>query len=118
MDGGINHKIAEGGSNLSVGQRQLVCLARALLRRSKIIVLDEATASIDYATDELVQKTIRNEFENCTIMTIAHRLSSVIDSSRILVLEKGELHEYDQPAKLLENPNSLFYSLAQKANLI
>lgn len=118
LEDGIEHKIAEGGENLSVGQRQLVCLARALLRKTKILVLDEATASVDYATDELVQNTIKTEFEDCTTITIAHRLKTVMDSSKILVLDKGELHEYDEPDKLLKTPESLFYSLAAKANLI
>lgn len=118
LEDGIQHKIAEGGENFSVGQRQLICLARALLRKSKILVLDEATASVDFTTDELVQKTIRTEFEDCTMITIAHRLQTVIDSSKILVLEKGELNEYDEPERLLKNPDSLFYSLASKANII
>ena len=118
LEDGIQHKIAEGGENLSVGQRQLICLARALLRKSKILVLDEATASIDFATDELVQNTIRTEFKDCTTITIAHRLKTVLDSDKILVLDKGELREYDEPDRLLKNTNSLFYSLALKANVI
>ena len=118
LEGGIEHKIAEGGENLSVGQRQLICLARALLRKSKILVLDEATASVDFATDELVQSTIRSEFKDCTMITIAHRLNTVLDSSRILLLDKGELEEYNSPESLLNDSNSMFYSLAQKANVI
>ena len=118
LQNGIEHQIVEGGENLSVGQRQLLCLARALLRKSKILVLDEATASVDFATDELVQSTIRSEFKNCTTITIAHRLKTVLDSSRILVLDHGELKEYDRPERLLNDSNSMFYSLALKANLI
>ena len=118
LEDGIQHKIAEGGENLSIGQRQLICLARALLRKSKILVLDEATASIDFATDELVQNTIRSEFKDCTTITIAHRLKTVLDSDKMLVLDKGELKEYDEPNYLLKDSNSLFYSLASKANLI
>ena len=118
LEDGIQHNIAEDGENLSVGQRQLICLARALLRKSKILVLDEATASVDYATDELVQETIKSEFKDCTTITIAHRLRTIIDSSKVLVLDKGELHEYDKPNRLLKNTDSLFYSLATKANLI
>ena len=118
LQDGIEHQIAEDGSNMSAGQRQLICLARALLRKSKILVLDEATASVDFATDELVQNTIRSEFKDCTMITIAHRLKTVLDSSRILVLDQGELKEYDRPESLLNDANSMFYALAAKANVI
>ncbi|XP_008945266.1 PREDICTED: multidrug resistance-associated protein 1-like [Merops nubicus] len=96
------HEISEGGENLSVGQRQLVCLARALLRRTKILVLDEATASVDVETDNLVQSTIKREFYNCTVLTIAHRLHTVMDSERVLVLDAGRILEYDTPHNLLQ----------------
>jgi len=118
LEEGLQYNITEGGENLSLGQRQLICLARALLKKSKILVLDEATASVDYTTDEIIQKTIRSEFKDCTTITIAHRLNTVFDSTKILVLDKGMNVEYDTPDKLLNNPNSFFYSLAKSSNEI
>jgi ATP-binding cassette subfamily C (CFTR/MRP) protein 1 len=106
-----------GGDNFSAGQRQLVCLARAILRRSRIIILDEATASVDVETDVLMQKTIRSEFANRTIVTIAHRLNTILDSDKVLVLELGELKEYASPQSLLEDKASYFYNLARQAGL-
>ncbi|KAK7065361.1 Canalicular multispecific organic anion transporter 1 [Halocaridina rubra] len=110
--------IDEGGSNLSVGQRQLVCLARALLRRSKILVLDEATAAVDLDTDDLIQATIRKEFAECTIITIAHRLNNIMDSDRVMVLDKGKIAEFATPADLLSNKESIFYGMAKDAGLV
>ena len=118
LDDGLNHSISEGGENLSVGQKQLVCLARALLKDSRIIVLDEATAAVDIETDELIQETIRKQFTNCTIITIAHRLNTVIDYDKIMVLSKGQIIEYDLPQNLLQNQNSVFHSMAKDAKLI
>jgi ABC-type multidrug transport system fused ATPase/permease subunit len=103
--------VGEDGENWSVGQRQLFCLGRALLKRSRILVLDEATASIDNTTDAILQNVIRQEFTNCTVITVAHRIPTVIDSDMVLALHDGMLAEYDQPMKLLENSSSLFAKL-------
>ena len=103
---------------LSIGQRQLLCLARALLRKTKILILDEATAAIDHNTDDLIQNTIRTAFADCTVITIAHRLNTIMDSTRILVLDKGQIAEFDQPKNLLDKRDSIFYSMAYSANLI
>nr|XP_023403921.1 multidrug resistance-associated protein 1-like isoform X2 [Loxodonta africana] len=107
------HEISEGGENLSVGQRQLVCLARALLRKTKILVLDEATASIDFETDNLVQMTIRKEFSDCTVLTIAHRLHSIIDSDRVLVLDSGRIIEFETPQNLIHRKGRFFEMLTE-----
>ena len=115
---GLQHVITEGGDNLSVGQRQLMCLARALLRKTKILVLDEATANVDLETDDLIQKTIRKEFEHCTVITIAHRLNTIIDYDKVLVLRQGMVEEYDSPSNLMKNDESLFYSMCKDAGLV
>uniref|UniRef100_A0A3P9LP00 ATP-binding cassette, sub-family C (CFTR/MRP), member 2 n=1 Tax=Oryzias latipes TaxID=8090 RepID=A0A3P9LP00_ORYLA len=113
---GLQHEVAEGGENLSVGQRQLLCLARALLRKSRILILDEATAAVDLETDNLIQKTIRKEFAHCTVLTIAHRLDTIMDSSRVMVLDAGKIVEFDSPSNLLGN-QGLFYAMAKDAGL-
>ncbi|KAJ6662481.1 hypothetical protein lerEdw1_011895 [Lerista edwardsae] len=110
------HQISEGGENLSVGQRQLICLARALLRKSKVLILDEATASVDLETDNLVQSTIRKEFHNCTVLTIAHRLHSIMDSDRVLVLDAGRIAEFDTPHRLLQK-KGMFYKMVVDAGI-
>ncbi|CAL5039010.1 unnamed protein product [Urochloa decumbens] len=103
--------VSDDGDNWSAGQRQLFCLGRVLLRRNKILVLDEATASIDSATDAILQKVIRQQFSSCTVITIAHRVPTVTDSDRVLVLSYGKLLEYETPAKLLEDKQSAFAKL-------
>ncbi|EGD79314.1 ABC transporter [Salpingoeca rosetta] len=106
MDGGLEGHVQEQGSNFSVGQKQLICLARALLKRNKILVIDEATAHVDDATDRLIQHTLRREFKDCTVLTIAHRLHTIMDSDMIAVMDAGRLVEYDQPYALLQRSNS------------
>ncbi|KAF9107851.1 Multidrug resistance-associated protein 1 [Mortierella sp. GBA35] len=118
LAGGLSFKVSQNGDNFSVGQRSLICLARALLRKTKVLILDEATAAVDVETDELIQKTIRKEFKDRTILTIAHRIKTVMDSDKILVLEKGRVEEFESPQTLLQRPDSLFYSLAQQAGEI
>ncbi|KAG0057832.1 Multidrug resistance-associated protein 1 [Gryganskiella cystojenkinii] len=115
LPGGLNFEVTANGDNFSVGQRSLICLARALLRKSKILILDEATAAVDVETDELIQRTIRKEFSDRTILTIAHRIKTVMDNDRILVLDKGRVQEFESPATLLKNEDSLFYKLAEQA---
>ncbi|KAJ7185377.1 multidrug resistance-associated ABC transporter [Mycena filopes] len=109
----LDSSVSEGGENFSTGEKQLLCMARAILKRSKILVMDEATASVDYATDELIGKTIRQEFAESTILTIAHRLRTVIDYDRVMLLDQGRIAEFDRPGVLLRNPNSKFYSLCK-----
>ncbi|XP_068732803.1 multidrug resistance-associated protein 1-like isoform X2 [Montipora capricornis] len=116
LEKGLQHPILESGENMSTGQRQLVCLARALLRKSKILVLDEATAAVDLETDDLIQQTIRREFADCTVLTIAHRLNTIMDCDRIMVLKDGSIEEFDSPSKLISK-RGLFYVMAQDAGL-
>ena len=111
---GLNSKMSEGGSNFSVGQRQLVCLARAILRNNKILVLDEATANIDPQTDALIQTTIRNKFSDCTVLTIAHRLHTVMDSDKILVMDAGTMKEFGHAYNLLQDTDGILYGMVQQ----
>ncbi|CAH3114175.1 unnamed protein product [Pocillopora meandrina] len=110
---GLNTKLTEGGSNFSVGQRQLVCLARAVLKHNKILIIDEATANVDHTTDALIQETIRSKFQSCTVLTIAHRLNTIMDSDRVMVLDEGRLVEFDEPYLLLQKEDSLFSQMVE-----
>ncbi|KAK3867174.1 hypothetical protein Pcinc_027341 [Petrolisthes cinctipes] len=110
--------VDNGGAIFSVGQKQLVSLARALLRKTRLLVLDEATAAVDIQTDTLIQSTIRAEFTHCTVLTIAHRLNTIMDSDRVLVMDQGRIAEMDSPSALLANKNSIFYSMAKDAGLV
>uniref|UniRef100_A0A8D3CPM7 Cystic fibrosis transmembrane conductance regulator n=1 Tax=Scophthalmus maximus TaxID=52904 RepID=A0A8D3CPM7_SCOMX len=114
LPGRLETVLAESGSNFSVGQRQLVCLARAILRKNRVLIIDEATANVDPRTDALIQTTIRDKFKECTVLTIAHRLNTIIDSDRILVLDAGRVHAYDEPYTLLQDQQGIFYKMVQQ----
>ncbi|KAL3317167.1 Multidrug resistance-associated protein 4 [Cichlidogyrus casuarinus] len=103
MSDGLDTKISQEGTNLSAGQRQLVSLARAILRGNKILVVDEATSNVDPATDVIIQQTIRKEFTDCTVLTIAHRLHTIMDSDLVLVMEAGQVAEFGEPHELLNS---------------
>jgi len=118
MDKQLDAPVTEYGENLSVGMRQLLCLARALLKRSKILVMDEATANVDFETDALIQKAIRREFQDVTVLTIAHRINTILDCNRVLVLVGGNVVEFNTPQELLKNEKSVFYGLAREAGLL
>lgn len=110
----LETEMSEGGINFSVGQRQLICLARAILRQNKILMIDEATANVDHRTDELIQKTIREKFKYCTVLTIAHRLNTIMDSDRVMVLDDGHIVEFDHPFTLLNCEDSYFSKMVQQ----
>ena len=112
--GSLADEITEGGSNFSVGQRQLLVIARALLHGSKIVIMDEATAAVDAETDAAIQKVMRDEFKQSTVVTVAHRINTIMDSDYILVMSDGRASEFDAPKKLLEK-GGLFRDLVQAA---
>jgi len=109
----LNEDVIENGTNYSVGQRQLICMARALLVRPKILLMDEATASVDVETDRCIQSTVRSSFKDTTLLVIAHRLNSVMDLDRIMVISDGTVGEFGIPSKLLSNPNGLLSQMVE-----
>ena len=111
---GLDQEIQENGQNLSSGERQLICICRAILRKSKVVVLDEATANIDMVTEQKVQALITTQFKGSTMLTIAHRINTIIESDRVLVLSFGQIKEFDSPANLMRNPDSEFSALIQE----
>lgn len=113
MPQGLDTQVAEGGSNFSCGQRQLLCFARAILNNCRIVIMDEATASVDVETDAKIQQTIKIQFKEQTVLVIAHRLNTIINSDRILVMDAGRVAELDTPENLQNNPNSAFNGLLQ-----
>ncbi|XP_025080220.1 multidrug resistance-associated protein 4-like isoform X3 [Pomacea canaliculata] len=114
LTAGLETQVSEGGVNFSVGQRQLICLARAILRHNRILLIDEATANVDPITDSLIQETIRSKFRYCTVLTIAHRLHTVMDSDRVMVLSDGCIVQFEEPHLLLQRESGLFYSMVQQ----
>ncbi|KAJ3129883.1 hypothetical protein HK098_007637 [Nowakowskiella sp. JEL0407] len=111
---GLSADVQEGGENFSVGQRQLLCLARAMLKKPRILIMDEATANVDLETDAIIQRALREDFKSATILTIAHRLNTIIDYDRVLVLSQGEIKEFDVPAVLLENRTGYFSAMVDE----
>ncbi|KII68207.1 Canalicular multispecific organic anion transporter 2 [Thelohanellus kitauei] len=115
LSNGLDYMIDEFGSNISSGEKQLICLARALLKHTKILILDEATSNIDLKTDSIIQETISREFSDCTVITVAHRIETILNYQKILVLDNGSVAEFDTPQNLLSRGDSLFASMVSHA---
>jgi ABC-type multidrug transport system fused ATPase/permease subunit len=115
MPGQLDATVSEYGQNLSSGMRQMLVLGRALLRQCKVLLLDEATSSVDLETDHEIQKTLREAFTDCTVLTIAHRINTIMDSDRILVMSDGVAAEFDSPENLLKDESSLFSEIVRQA---
>ncbi|OAX33730.1 P-loop containing nucleoside triphosphate hydrolase protein, partial [Rhizopogon vinicolor AM-OR11-026] len=111
----LDSAIASGGGNLSVGQRQILALARAIVRGSKLLILDEATSAIDYKTDSAIQSSLRNELHNVTQIIVAHRLQTIIDADKIMVLDAGKLVEFGSPWELLQNEKGMLRALVDES---
>ncbi|KAE9323870.1 Canalicular multispecific organic anion transporter 1 [Phytophthora rubi] len=118
LEGQLAYELSENGENFSVGERQMLCMTRALLNRSRIVVMDEATASIDHTTEKKLQEMIKRDFQNATVLTIAHRLGSVLNSDRIMVLSDGHVVEFDSPRNLVKNGSGVFYELAREGGYL
>ena len=113
----LNYQIQAGGENLSSGEKSLLCICRAILRKNKIVILDEATANIDIETEQVIQKLIKESFKNCTMIVVAHRLQTIIESDRVLVLDTGKVAEFDTPAVLRKRPESHFAKLINEIQM-
>ena len=113
----MDKMIEQNGNNLSVGEKQLICIARAIIRKSKIIIMDEATANIDIKTEIKIQKALQYVLDNSTVITVAHRIKTIINYDKILVMDNGKVVEFDKPDVLLNKPDSLFYQLYNKSTL-
>uniref|UniRef100_A0A7S1JR02 ABC transporter domain-containing protein n=1 Tax=Vitrella brassicaformis TaxID=1169539 RepID=A0A7S1JR02_9ALVE len=116
VEGGLEATVEEGGRNFSLGERQLICLARALLRKSKVLLLDEATSAVDQLTDKIIQTSIRTIFSGCTVMTIAHRIDTILDYDRIVVMDDGKIAEFDTPVNLFRE-DTIFRAMAESAGI-
>lgn len=114
----LSSQVEDGGLNFSIGQRQLICLARAIIRKNKILILDEATSNMDPKTDEVMQEIIRNNFSDYTIITIAHRLNTVIDSDKVLVVDSGRIVQFGPPTILMKDKEGMFFKLVEKAGIL
>jgi len=110
----LDKEIDEGGSNLSNGEKQLVCIARAIMRKCKVVILDEATSNIDVVTEERIQLLLENFLQDATVLTVAHRLNTIIKSDKVLVLSYGTVKEFDSPTNLMQDPESEFTKLLQE----
>lgn len=118
LENQLSYELSENGENFSVGERQLLCVARALLKRSQIIVMDEATAVIDHVAEQRLQEMISRDFQDATVLTIAHRLATVLDSDRILVLSDGKVVEFNTPQNLVKDVKGVFYGQAKEGGYL